>query len=172
MHGHPQLFQHHPSAHIFGPCIHCGKFVVALDLNITSSMLLSWLSFRCQTVCPTSLQPYFSGLWLFLLFIKSFLLLTGFHSFVLCPPSFIIITSMDPFYAGHPWFQALSPHFGGATCHGFHPEYPIKFCQNHCWMTCCPPWLPQPPPSFFTLLFMAWTCWMQALHSWFHWLLF
>ena len=56
--------------------------------------------------------------------------------------------------------------------HSFHPKYPLKFHQNHHWMSCCPPWVPQPPPSFFNLLLMAWTCWRQSLHSWFTWLLF
>ena len=31
----------------------------------------------------------------------------------------------------------------------FHPKYPLKFHQHHHWMTCCPPRLPQPHPSFF-----------------------
>ena len=39
-------------------------------------------------------------------------------------------------------------------------------------MTCCPPWLSQPHPSFFNLLLMAWTCWTNSLHFWFTWLLF
>ena len=39
-------------------------------------------------------------------------------------------------------------------------------------MTCHPLRLWQPTPSFFNLLFMAWTCWTHALHSWFTWLLF
>ena len=39
-------------------------------------------------------------------------------------------------------------------------------------MTCHPPWLPQPPLSFFNLLLMAWTYWTNSLHSWFTWLLF
>ena len=37
------------------------------------------------------------------------------------------------------------------------PKYPLKFHQNHCSMTCFPPWIPQPPPSFFNLLLMAWS---------------
>ena len=34
MHGHPKRIQHHPTAHIFVPCIHHVKFVVALKPQI------------------------------------------------------------------------------------------------------------------------------------------
>ena len=71
-----------------------------------------------------------------------------------------------------PGSRPFPPHFGGTMCCGFHPKYPLKFHQNDCWMTCHPPQLPQPPPSFFTLFFIAWTCWTHTLHSWFAWLLF
>ena len=68
--------------------------------------------------------------------------------------------------------RPFPPHSGDATCHGFHPKYPLKVCQNECGMTCCPAQLQQPSLSFFNLLFLAWTCWTHALHSWFTWLLF
>ena len=54
----------------------------------------------------------------------------------------------------------------------FNTKYPFKFQQNHRWMTCCPPQLPKNAPSFFPLLYMAWSCWITTLHSWFTWLLF
>ena len=76
---------------------------------------------------------------------------------------------MDPFYTGQPRFQTpfllLWRHYTSS-------KYPLKFHQNEHWMTCHPPWLTQPTPSFFTILFMAWTCWTHALHSWVTWLLF
>ena len=71
-----------------------------------------------------------------------------------------------------PGSRPLPPHFGGAMHCGSHPKYPLKFHQNDCWMTCHHPWLPQPTPSFFTLLFLAWPWWMHDLHSWFTWSLF
>ena len=37
-----------------------------------------------------------------------------------------------------PGYLPLSLLFGGATHHGFHPKYPLKFHKNGHWMTCCP----------------------------------
>ena len=81
-------------------------------------------------------------------------------------------TILDLFYAVTPCSRPLTPFFGGSTHHGFHPKYPFKFQQNHRWMTCCPPQLPTNAPSFLPLLYMAWSCWITTLHSWFTWLLF
>ena len=73
---------------------------------------------------------------------------------------------MNPFYTSGS--RLLPHHFGGAMHHCFHPQFPLKSHQNHHWMT----WHPQPPPSLFNLLIMAWTCWTKSLHSWLTWLLF
>ena len=64
-----------------------------------------------------------------------------------------------------PGFRPLPPCFGGTTHHGFHPQktqvsstvgLPVTLLGSHC--------LPLP--------FMAWTCWIHTLHSWFTSLLF
>ena len=70
-----------------------------------------------------------------------------------------------------PASRPLPPNFGGATCHGFHQKYPPRFFK----MTVgdlSPSLATTASPSFFTLLFMAWICWMNALRCWFPWLLF
>ena len=151
------------------------NLLLLCNLNSTSSMLLSWLSFSYQT---------------------------GMQVFYITPPlnfSFIVVSSVFQLFSTldrfspipttpikfHHHLQAwihstlvtpdsrlLSPCFGRATHHWFHQKYPLKFHQIDCWMTCHPPQLPQLAPSFFTLLLMAWTCWMHNLNSWFTWLLF
>ena len=53
-----------------------------------------------------------------------------------------------------PGSRPLPLCFGVTTHCGSHPKYSLKFHQNHHWMTCHPPQLPQPPPSFST--FCSW----------------
>ena len=168
MHSHPKLFQHCPTAHIFGPCIH-HAWSICCCLAISISLLLHFsigspLDTRQGCKSSMSLQPYFSGLLLFLLFFNSFL--DRFSPIPQMPTKVhhhfqAWVHSMQATPASRP----LSSHFGGPTHHGFHPKYPLKFCQDDNCMTCCPPQLPQPTPSFFTLLFKAQSCWMHTLHS-------
>ena len=168
-HGHPNLLQHHPTAHILGPCIDHVKFA-------TSSSCL--LQFSLGSPLDTRQVFYITPALLCWFIVVSSVL----HLFSFLDRSSLIPTM--PTKVHHhiqgwihsmpvtPCSRPLPPHSGGATHHGFHPKYPLKFCQNHHWMTCHPPWLPQLLPSFFNLLLMAWTCWMNSLHSWFTWLLF
>ena len=48
-HGHPKLFQHCHSAHIFPLSLSMVNLLLLCNLNFTSSTLLSWLSFSYQT---------------------------------------------------------------------------------------------------------------------------
>ena len=83
MHSHPKIFQPHPTAHVLGPCIHCGKFVVALQPQFpffyTSLLALLQISDRHASFLHHSCLDFL----LFLLFFNSFLFLTGFHHFLL-----------------------------------------------------------------------------------------
>ena len=151
------------------------NLLLLCNLTFMSSTLLSWVSFGYQTGMQVF---YFTPALLFFYIVVSsvFQLLSSLDRFSPLPPmptnfhqqlqAWIHSTPVTP------GSRPLSPYFRGAMHHGFHPKYPLKFHVDDCWMTCCPSWLPQPPPSFFTLLLMTWTCWTNALHFWFTWLLF
>ena len=66
----PTKFHPHPSAHLFGPCIHCGKFVAAFlqpQFYLFYASLLALPSdTRLACEFSMSLLPRFSGLFLFL----------------------------------------------------------------------------------------------------------
>ena len=151
------------------------NLLLLCNLNFTSSALLSWLSFRYQTgmqvfyVTPALIFWFIDVSSVFQLF--SFLnrsssnppMPTKFHHHLqVWIYSMLLTTGSRP----------LLLHFGGATHHAFHPKYHLNFHQTNHWIPFHPQWLPQPTPFFFTLLFMAWTCWMCPLHSRFTWLLF
>ena len=56
MHSHSKLFQHHPTSHIFGPGIHCVKFVVSFAIY-DSLLAPLWMqdrsvSFLCDSSLP------------------------------------------------------------------------------------------------------------------------
>ena len=85
-------FLPHPTAHIFGPWIHHGKFVVALQPQFpffyASLLALLWISDRYASLLhhsSLSFLVYCCFFWFSTLF------LTGLHQFLLCPPHFITI---------------------------------------------------------------------------------
>ena len=134
----------------------------------------SWLSFGYQTGMQVLYITPALNFWLIVVS-SVFQLFSSLERFSLipqCPPSFINSHSMHHSIPVTPCSRPLPLCFGDHMHHGFHPKYPLKFHQDDHWMTCHPPQLPQPPTSFFMLLLMAWTCWMNTLHSWFTWLLF
>ena len=137
------------------------------NLNFPSSMLLSWLSVGHQTVMRVFYVTPALRFWFIVVF-------SVFHLFSSLDRFSPIPTKPTPFHQQlQAWIESMRVTcFGGTTCCGFHPKYPLKFHQDSHWMTCRPPQLPQPPPSFLTLLLMAWTCWTHALRSWIPWLLY
>ena len=175
MDGHLKVFHHWPTAHIFGPGIHHVKIVVALQPQFpifydslltllhrpdSSVSLLHDSSLTCLVYCCFFCFLHFSFL------DRSSpipAMPTKFHHHLQAWIHSMPVT---------PGSRPLLLCFGGTTHHRFHPKYPLKFCQNHHWMTCRAPQLPQPPPSFFNLLLMAWTSWMQSLRSQFTLVLF
>ena len=145
------------------------NLLLLCNINFTSSTSLTWLSYRYQT----DMQVFYitpALLFWFIVVSSVFQLFFFLDRFSPIPPTSSSLKCMDPLYTGHPRVQTPFPVLGCTANHGFLPKYPLKFHQNECWMTCCPPQLPQPTPSFFNLLFMAWICWTHALHSWFNWL--
>ena len=151
------------------------NLLLLCNLNFPSSMLLSWLSFGYQTGMQVF---YIAPALIFWIIVASsvFQLFSSLDRFSLIPTTPTEVhQELQPCIHAMPvtpGSRPLSPHFGGARHCGFHPNYPLKFCCDDHWMTCHPPQLPQPSPSFFTLFLMAWTSWMNALHSWLPWLLF
>ena len=139
------------------------SLLLLCNLNFTSSTPLSWHAFRYQTGMQVFYITPASSFW-FIVVSSVFQLFSSLDRFSPIP-------TMSTKFHYHlqawihstpvPRLQTLSPCFGGTTCHGFDHR-----------MTCHPPWLPQPTPSFVTLLFMGWTCWMHTRHFWFTWLLF
>ena len=64
---------------------------------------------------------------------------------------------LDPLYTGYSRLLAPLPLLWRYYTSWIPPIDPLKFHQNAHWMTCHPLQLPQPSPSFFNLLFLAWT---------------
>ena len=126
IHGHPIHFQRCPTAHIFGPCIHYVKFVVALQPQFhvfyDSCLALLWIPDRpASLLCDSSLT--------LLVYCCFFCFSTLFFSFL---DRSSLIPTMPTKFHHHlqawihsipvtPGCRPLPPHFEGATNHGFHP---------------------------------------------------
>ena len=135
MHSHPKISHHHPTAHIFGPCIPHVIFVVALQPQFHffyTSPLLSRLSFEYQTgmqvfyVTPAILFWYIvvsSVFQLFSFLDRSSLTPTMPTKFYHHLQAWIHSTPVTP------GSRPLSLYFGGATHCGFHPKYPSSFIR-------------------------------------------
>ena len=92
-HSHPKVFSTIPLLTGLALAFTMVNLLLLWNLNFTYLCFTLGSPSDTRQACEssTSLQPYFSGLLLFLLFFNSFLFLTGFHQFLQCPPSFIII---------------------------------------------------------------------------------
>ena len=175
MHGHPKLFQHWLFAHIFSPSIYHGKFVAPLEhqFHFFHIPLLAVLQISDSHASFLHLSSFTFWFIVCLLCISS-LLFSG-QVFTASSHSHHVSSSLkclDPLYTSHPRFETPFPSLWRCYTSWIPPKVPLKVCQNEHCMTCHPLLLPLPSPSFFNLLFMAWTCRTHALHSWFTWLLF
>ena len=130
------------------------NLLLLCNLKFCSSMLPSCLSFRYQT----GMRIFYvtpSLIFWFIVVSSVFPLFSSLDRFSLIPTTSKFDQQLQAWIHSTqvtPGSRPLSPWFGGTSCHRVHPKYPLKFCHNDHWMTCHPPWLPQPPPSFFSCL--------------------
>ena len=150
------------------------NLLLLCNIKFTSSTSLSWLSFRYQTGMQVFYITPALCFW-FIVVSSVFQLFSFLDRFSLIPPTLTKVHHhLNAWIHSPPVTPGSRPlpltlealHAMGST------QNTLKFHQIEHWMTCCSLWIPQPTPSFFNLLFMAWTCWTHALHLWFTWLLF
>ena len=67
-------------------------------------------------------------------------------------------------------FQTPPPLLWRHYASWFPPKIPSQVSSESSLDDFLPSLAPTASPSFFNLFLMAWTCWMQSLHSWFTWL--
>ena len=164
IHSCPECFSNVPLSAFLATVFIVLNLLLLCNLNFTSSMILSWLSFGYQK----GLQVFYMTPALCFWFI---VVSSVFHLFSFLDRSSLISTMPTKFnHCLQAWIHSIPVTPGSLWL--LPKKYPLKFHQNHHWMTCCPPQLPHPPPSFFNLFVMAWTHWTNSLHSWFTWLLF